>query len=454
MIAEDLARERYGETHGAGREREPAFGIINWAHLLEDFLDQLGVSFEDFRDEFMGSWIFGYAQALRSVGVRPVLFYVSARTRDVERFTHAPTGAELRILPAPAVYRWARRRVLNPYAETVEQAVGHVARAARPVFGALKAAMPYLSTPLIRLAQEARRENCRALLCQEYENPRFDCCVLLGRILRLPVYATFQGGDRPQGRAERALRPLSLRASAGLIVPTTSEMERVQARYGVAASKIFRIFNPIDCEAWRPLDRRRARAELGIADNAKLAVWHGRVLLKRKGLDVLVDAWQRLCAKTGDPDLRLLLIGTGEDAEDFSRLLASKRPPGITWRNEFTHDRAALRTCLSAANVFVLPSRHEGFPVAPLEAMGCGLPIVAAAANGMPDILEAGERSGGMTVPREDPAALAAALEALLFDPAYAEKLGRRARARVSEQFSHEAVGRQLRGLLPGAAEI
>jgi glycosyltransferase involved in cell wall biosynthesis len=58
-----------------------------------------------------------------------------------------------------------------------------------------------------------------------------------------------------------------------------------------------------------------------------------------------------------------------------------------------------MRQYLSVADVYVFPSRHEGFPVAPLEAMACGLPIVAAYAPGICDILSEGEESGGLVVP-------------------------------------------------------
>ena len=67
---------------------------------------------------------------------------------------------------------------------------------------------------------------------------------------------------------------------------------------------------------------------------------------------------------------------------------------------EWVLDRARIRTFLSAADVYAFPSRHEGFAVAPLEAMACGLPIVAADAPGVPDLLACGEACGGIMVPR------------------------------------------------------
>jgi glycosyltransferase involved in cell wall biosynthesis len=122
----------------------------------------------------------------------------------------------------------------------------------------------------------------------------------------------------------------------------------------------------------------------------------------------------------------------------------------VSWVNEFVHDRFAIRRYLSAADIYVFPSRHEGFPVAPLEAMGCGLPIVATDAQGIPDILEGGEASGGLIVPRDNAAELARALGRLLDDDAWRLELGKRARRRIEAEFSLEAVGRQLRAFLLG----
>jgi starch synthase len=120
----------------------------------------------------------------------------------------------------------------------------------------------------------------------------------------------------------------------------------------------------------------------------------------------------------------------------------------VLWVDQFVHDRAILRRYLSAADVYVFPSRHEGFPVAPLEAMACGLPVVAADATGVPDIFEGGEASGGLLVPRGDAAALAQALGRVLDDQTLGRELGARARRRVESCFSLESVGKHLRAFL------
>jgi glycosyltransferase involved in cell wall biosynthesis len=429
----------------------PVVAIVDWSHLLEDFLDNIGVSFEAFRDEMTGGWMFGYAEALRSAGCRPVLFCFSARVAEVTRHEHAPTGTAIRVLPAPESYLRARRRVPNPYAASLAEAAGDLRGPDRWRAAFLKELSPYLATPLRALARELRREGCGVILCQDYEHARFDACVLLGRLAGLRVYAAFQGGNWQLSRFERPLRPLALRACSGLIVGSGVEAERLRRRYGVPAGKIARIFNPIDLRIWpaaSPSDRDAARSALGIPREARVAAWHGRVDLHRKGLDVLAAAWQEIRRARPDCDFRLLLLGTGRDAGALRALLGGDS--GIRWVDEYVNDREAIRRHLLAADVYAFPSRNEGFPVAPVEAMACGLPVVAADAPGVRDILGEGGGAVGTAVPIGDAGAFARELGRLLDDPDLSAGLGARSRRRVEERFSHESVGRQLKTFLTG----
>lgn len=421
--------------------------LVDWSQLLEDYLDNIGLSFESFRDEMNGGWMFGYVEALRRAGVRASLFCVSARVAETTRVTHAPTGATICVLPAPRAYRALRRRVLNPYAATLEGAVGIVAgRARRACWSAAREVMPYLSTPVVALARELRRERCDALLVQDYEHGRFDVCLLLGRLTGRRVYATFQGGDCSHGRLERALRRLAVRRADGLCVAAGGEAARLCEQYALEGESIARVFNPLDLSEWRPGDREAARRVLGLPQAARVAVWHGRVDFHRKGLDVLLEAWRRVCHERPGRDLRLFLVGTGNDAAALRS--AADGVPGLVWVDEYVRDRARLLTYLHAADVYAFPSRHEGFAVAPLEAMASGLPVVAADAPGVGDLLEGGEEAGGVVVPRGDAPAFAAALARLLDDAALCRALGARARERAESGFALEVVGAQLREFL------
>jgi len=430
--------------------------LLPWGDVIEDYLDGIGLSFEDFRTKMTGGWLFGYAEALVRVGAEPVIVCVSASTSRPYRTTHLPTGVAMRVLPAPGPYRLARRA-----RSRFASAPGPVGGAVRPEQASgrrqrgwgirlAQQVAPWLATPYRALLRELRGGSYTAILCQEYENPRFDACVLIGRSLALPVFATFQGATWQTSLLERATRPATLRACQGLIIAPGVEARRVREQYGIDPARIHRIFNPIDTALWYPERDGAARDELGVPRNARVVVWHGRVEMEPKGLDVLLDAWSRVCRSRRSRDLRLVLVGTGRDSPALRAALAARALPGVQWRDEYVLDRPLARRCLSAADVYVFPSRREGFAVAPLEAMACGLPVVAAAAPGIPDIFEEGTAHGGIVVSTGDAGALAHALGDLLDDPERGELLGARARQRVESAFSFDAVGRQLHELLIG----
>jgi glycosyltransferase involved in cell wall biosynthesis len=272
---------------------------------------------------------------------------------------------------------------------------------------------------------------------------------LLGKVMRFRVFAVFQGGDYQRWKLERVTRPLSIRACTGLVIASSVEVERVRDRYGVDPHAIRAIGNPIDTTTWRPGDAVPARRALGIPASARVAAWHGRIDLHKKGLDILADAWARVCAERDPVDLRLLLIGAGRDSTDLRGRLEKHGVRNVVWVDRYIHDRSAIRDLLIGADVYAFSSRHEGFPVALVEAMACGLPVVATDVGGVRDILPEGERSGGVVVAPHDPVAFAVALGRLLDDDLCGRELGERARHRA-EAFGVVTIGPELRNFFFG----
>jgi glycosyltransferase involved in cell wall biosynthesis len=427
------SRSLLEEEGGIGGQVVPTVALLAAGDRFEDFHDKIGVSFETFRTKLTGGWLFNYVEALQSAGVRTVLIFASARVDAPVRFIHSPTGVTVWILPSPRLHRKVRS----------------ASERWAPRLDVLASLSSYLATPVRLLVRTLRSESCDAILCHEYEYARFDVSTLVGRILGLPVFATFQGADHTVSWLETPIRWLSLRRSSGLIIGASVEIRRVRRVYHVPSDKIANIPNPIDVAGWLSQDRSRVRKELAIPQDARVVEWHGHVQIRRKGLDVLLDAWELVCAKR--PDALLILVGTGRNTAELRERVTSN--PRIKWIDRYVLDREELWRYLAAADVYTLPSRHEGFAVAPLEAMASGLPIVAADAPGIADLLSGGQEAGGLIVPREDPSALAAALLRLLDDDALARELGARGRRRAEQEYSLEIVGRRLHGVLfPGQA--
>jgi starch synthase len=190
---------------------------------------------------------------------------------------------------------------------------------------------------------------------------------------------------------------------------------------------------------------------MGLPEGAGVACWHGRVEIRRKGLDLLVKAWSLVCRERPEADLRLLLCGGGAGNGRLRRLMEEADLRGVHWLDEYTTDRGEVRLRLAASDLFVFPSRHEGFAVAPMEAMACGRAVVACEAPGVSDLLRGGESSGGIVVGK-NARRLAGAMGRLLDDRERAWRLGEAARRRVEEGYSPEAIGEGLLGALHAAS--
>ncbi len=249
-------------------------------------------------------------------------------------------------------------------------------------------------------------------------------------------------------KVEKWIRHSTLKACKGLIVASVIEVARLKEKYKLPDNKIKQIFNPVDLSMWEGVSRNEARKSFGIVAEKRIVIWHGRIDYYRKGLDILIDAWEMISKKNGEETFELILLGSGVNAGLLQLRLKQSMATNITWINEYTNNRDEIYRYLKAADIYVFPSRNEGFPVAPLEAMACGLPLVAADAPGILDILPPGGQNGGIVVQREDIGALAVALENLLLDKEKRDRLGQNAAAHIQENFSLQTVGMQLKDFM------
>jgi len=424
---------------GSRDPSRPIVGIVIGPELLEDWLDHIDISFDAFLDNMMGSWMFGYIESLKLMDVEPVSIGVSRRVKETTRFIHRPTGTVVCLFPPTRFYK-----AVCIWRNAVQSATFIGSRWIRAIVRVLTA---YSCTPVFSFWRELRETRYASLVVQDYETGRFDVTVLLGKLTGIPVFGTFQGVGAWR-RIFHFIRGRAVRNSNGLIIAAETEAERVKSSYGLPASKVARIYNPLAVTSWTPIDKSKARAELGIPLTTEVAVWHGRISLDQKGLDILIEAWERVCLSRPNADLRLILIGTGPDGEELDSIIRKSAVRGIVRINKWVHDTMLLRQYLGCADLFVFASRYEGFPLAPMEAMACGLPVVASAASGMQDILKDGWNSGGVVVPCKDSDALAIEVVRLLENPTWREEVGRYARSRIQKMFSTNAVGRQLADVL------
>jgi len=156
-------------------------------------------------------------------------------------------------------------------------------------------------------------------------------------------------------------------------------------------------------------------------------------LTPQKGIDVLLRAFAAISRNL--PNLQLDIIGEGPQKET---LIKNVKTLGITDKVVFHGTLAQPETLLAAAAVFVLPSRSEGLSNALLEAMACGLPVIATAVGGNLDLIENGQN--GLLVEQDNPDQLAEAIERVLSDREFSDKLGKAARQTIVSGYSMEQV--------------
>jgi glycosyltransferase involved in cell wall biosynthesis len=182
--------------------------------------------------------------------------------------------------------------------------------------------------------------------------------------------------------------------------------------------------------------------------------------MQRKGADILIEAWRQVAAKLGERAL-LLCVGptefSGDDPGDvadrnaFARhLIADVKQTGLDSSVIFTGRTSAVADYLAASDLFVFPSRAEGFPNALIEAMASGLPCVMSPLSGVARAVS----DGGVTiVESESPADYAHAIIGLLGDADAARDLGAAARQVALQRYSLESRATRYSEVFHGLVE-
>lgn len=354
------------------------------------------------------------------------------RVEVVGRRPSGPGASKLLfpLLVVPAVAREVRR--LRPHVLQVHESDGALA--------ALWFALTrWLRSRLLRRGS-AGRPLLVALLQVSYREERRAVRPLVepgGRVLGRPgpVERRFRRFKAP---LQIVLGRLTARLADLVLCPSAATARELERDYGVSEARVLP-------NVTGGLERGSAEADQGgeaAAEGPSEAgdlLFVGRLRI-RKGVEVLLEALA-LRAHRGRSVPRLRIVGDGEHRraleEHAARLEAGDLPAG---RVLFLGRRSPgeVRRLLGRATALVVPSTYEGMPLVVLEAMEAGVPVVASAVSGIPEVVVDGET--GWLVPPEDPVALEAALEELLSDPEEAHRRGRAGRERVRRFYTPAAA--------------
>jgi glycosyltransferase involved in cell wall biosynthesis len=253
------------------------------------------------------------------------------------------------------------------------------------------------------------------------------------------------------GRIAAALRHVMIRR-ADYVIAISAEIRAQLIERGVAESRIRQIPNAVDTERFHPItatERRALRTRLGLPVEKLVFVFSGR-LSRAKGLPMLVEAWGELVRHY--PEAFLVIVGSGrlsfDDCEAEIRGLVETR--SLTECVQFAGESDRVHDYLQAADVFIFPTDYEGFSLALVEALACGMPVVGTAVGAAPDLIDDGRN--GYLFPPKDPAALLAVMHRALADRERWGQIGDAARATVAP-YDLNVVADRYSELCGGGAE-
>ena len=270
----------------------------------------------------------------------------------------------------------------------------------------------------------------------------------LGAMTGVPVISVFHGGaDIPAHDRFTALKTWIIRrGSRKAVFVSRSLRDELRGVLKMPDVRSAVIPNGIDTEAFRPGRDDSIRRALNLPSDAILVGAIGNIR-PAKAYDNLLLAARALLDRSDR--FRFVIAGQygGRLADDLMRLRSQLR---IEDRLFFLGLRSDVATVLHNLDVFVLSSRSEGFSIACVEAMACGIPVVATRCGGPEQILDA--RSGILVEP-EKPAALADAVHRIAESPELASRLSQAALERARGEFSLETMLSRYEALIEAVVD-
>jgi glycosyltransferase involved in cell wall biosynthesis len=261
-----------------------------------------------------------------------------------------------------------------------------------------------------------------------------DVVSLVAGLLRRPVYVKVAGGGR--GRETKPLRPVAwVTRHVGLrratrVQAISDEITADLLELGIPQTRVVLIPNGLDTARFcggNDEDRAAARAALRLPTDAVITLYAGR-FARHKGVPDLLDTW----TVTSDLQKAVLVLVGGPAPDD------PIQPPEVGERLIVRDWTDSIEYYYLAADIFVLPSHAEGMSNALLEAMACGLAVVATRVGAAPKMISDG--MDGLLVDPGDPLGLGVALSRLVRDPELRRRMGHAAALTVRDRYSIGSV--------------
>lgn len=258
-----------------------------------------------------------------------------------------------------------------------------------------------------------------------------------------PVETTAMVGDKKKILASNHIARFALRRME-IVIAMSDNIARSLREIGIPDVQIAVCPPAIDTRAFSPQKHvgLTFRNDQGIPDDAVVIMFVGN-LMKSKGLGILLDAFSSIARDTPSAHLLVTLEIAHEGFDERNRdMLAFLKDNHLEGAVTILGIINNIQAAFNSADIFVSPyidtNGPSDYPIAAMEAMACGVPVIGTRVGAIPELLEDGKT--GVLVPPSEPRALEEKLRSLLQDPNLRHKMGERARQRIEENYSIENV--------------
>ncbi len=253
---------------------------------------------------------------------------------------------------------------------------------------------------------------------------------LAGKIAGTKAVFSWETISAPEWLYPRRLYPyrFAIRYCTNVISVSKATARWLSDERGVAPDKVIVIPYGVDIDKFSPGKNLELKRSLGLADDAPVVGTVAR-LHPQKGHKYLIEAAPEIIRNV--PNVKFVFAGDGETRTELEQMVQQK---GIAEHFMFLGFRSDVHELLNVFDMFVLPSLYEGLPNVILEAMATGLPVVACAVDGTPELVVDGE-TGYLAEPRV-PEQLAVKISDIMSKPERAKSFGEAGRLRAEEHFS------------------
>ncbi len=298
----------------------------------------------------------------------------------------------------------------------------------------------YVLSGIIKTVRTVKSDKCD-LIHAHFVIPAGLIGVLAGKLTNKPVVVTAHDSDVVMMPKRSKIAAYLLRYTlrkADLIVATTSELSQdIATNFNIPKEKIKVIALGVDRRLFKPMDQVKARKLLDLSQNRKFILFIG-ALVEAKGIKDLIDCLPDLIK--AQKDLSLLVMGDGPLRDLLKNTVAEMElTEYVRFIGSISHEDVPI--WLNACDVMVLPSWSEGLGMVVREAVSVGVPVVASAVGGIPDVIKDGQ-TGYLTKPGNI-VQLSERIRAVLTDDGFRRRV--EASKDIVDKYDHEVIASQIK---------